>query len=177
MVVGDSINHEIAWSFMNHLVLSGQGYGHMSSGDRSNDGVYEMCGDIFGAGNGFKVAFVRNDRLSPVANISVDTWRNFYEWPWLDLLKEYDVRLLLLNRGAHYEDDKTFVRALRLIFTILSEHFPHMQVIFRNTPPGNVPSLPALLGCILPFLETFSRSQTKVNCENSTSPSVLALRS
>ncbi|KAG6556339.1 hypothetical protein Mapa_002282 [Marchantia paleacea] len=137
MVVGDSINHEIAWSFMNHLVLNGKGYGHMRSGDRSNDGVYEMCGDIFGAGNGFKVAFVRNDRLSPVANISVDTWRNFYEWPWLDLLKEYDVKLLLLNRGAHYEDDKTYVRALRFIFTILSQHFPHMQVIYRNTPPGH----------------------------------------
>ncbi|KAL2630627.1 hypothetical protein R1flu_015313 [Riccia fluitans] len=138
MVVGDSLNHEISWTFMNHLVLNGTGYSRLGTNNRSTDGVYEMCGDIFGAGNGFKVSFVRNDRLSPVLFPTVNWERNFYEFPWLNLVDEYDVKLLLMNRGAHYEDDVTYAQALRNIFTILSGRFPHVRVIYRNTQPGHI---------------------------------------
>ncbi|KAL2630618.1 hypothetical protein R1flu_015304 [Riccia fluitans] len=142
MVVGDSINRENSWTLMNHLVLNGTGY----TNNRSTDGVYEMCGDIFGAGNGFKVFFVRNDRLSPVLVPSENWETNFYEFPWLNLVDEYDVKLLIMNGEAHYEDDVTYVQALRNIFTILSGRFPHVRVIYRNTQPGNFqPQLPSLL--------------------------------
>ncbi|KAL3688526.1 hypothetical protein R1sor_014835 [Riccia sorocarpa] len=138
MFVGDSLNHQTSYSLMNNLVLNGNGYGPLSLGNQTTDGVYEMCGDIFGAGNGFKVSFVRNDRLTPVVSPKVNRTGNYYEFPWLNLVDEWDVKVLVMNRGAHYEEDAAYAQALRNIFTILSDRFPHVRVIYRNTPPGHV---------------------------------------
>ncbi|KAL2630612.1 hypothetical protein R1flu_015298 [Riccia fluitans] len=143
MVVGDSINNEISWSLMNHLLPSyTTGLTRLGFETRKTDGVYEMCADVLGgAGKGFKVSFVRNDRLSAVRNSSMDKWKNLWhnwEFPWLHLLSEYDVKLLLLNRGAHYEEDLVLTEALNRTFSILSTDFPDLQIIYRNTPPGHV---------------------------------------
>ncbi|CAM6119418.1 unnamed protein product [Calypogeia fissa] len=140
MVVGDSINHEISWAVMNALIQNHHTskYENLDASTRFVFEPYEMCSDIFGEGNGINVSFVRNDRLSPIVNDTVDTWNNFYEFPWVDILGQLGIKTLLLNRGAHYEDDMTYTNALHKIFTILSLHYPHIKVIYRNTPPGHL---------------------------------------
>ncbi|BBN11861.1 hypothetical protein MPTK1_5g15360 [Marchantia polymorpha subsp. ruderalis] len=137
MVVGDSLNHGLSWSIMNHLITNGTGYARFMNYDRTTDGVYEMCADIFGQGNGFKISFVRNDRLSLVSAPVYDDRSNFHEYPWMDLVGTYGVKILLLNRGAHYENDTVYERSLRETFTALRKTYPDVQVIYRNTPPGH----------------------------------------
>lgn len=83
-----------------------------------------------------KVGWIRNDRLSPTDHESSDTFGNFFEWPWVRYLEEWDIKILLINRGAHYEQDGVFVRALRDILSLLQARYPDLLVIYRNTPPG-----------------------------------------
>lgn len=138
MLVGDSLNHEISWAVMNALVPNATGYQNLNSNIRKVPEPFEMCGDILGEGNGFNVSFVRNDRLSPVVDDNIDGWGNFYDYSWLHLLGELGIKTLLLNRGAHYEDDEKYTNALRTIFTILSLQHPQIHVIYRNTQPGKI---------------------------------------
>eukprot|EP01018_Ginkgo_biloba_P011967 Gb_31174 [translate_table: standard] len=98
----------------------------------------DVCSDVLGTGKGFKVGFVRNDRISLISNVSNDMWKNFLEWPWIHLLRQWDIKILLLNRGAHFEADDIYVRSLNQLFSFLHAHHPNLLVFFRNTPPGHV---------------------------------------
>lgn len=60
------------------------------------------------------------------------------EWPWLHLLKEWNIKLLLMNRGAYYEADDIYVKSLHQTFFVLHAPHPDLFVIFRNTAPGHV---------------------------------------
>ncbi|KAH9321701.1 hypothetical protein KI387_016340, partial [Taxus chinensis] len=137
LVVGDSINHLVQWSLINNLLSNRSDPGVVV--DSSNCRTcpsFEVCGE---AGmKGFKVGFVRNDRISTISNMSSDTFNNFLEWPWFHLLKEWDIRLLFLNRGAHFEEDEIYAQSLRQTFSVLHSLHPDLLVVFRNTPPGHV---------------------------------------
>lgn len=89
-----------------------------------------------GLGSGFYVGWIRNDRLSRVEHENADSIGNFYEWPWLKYLVQWDIHILLLNRGAHYEADGVFVRALRDMVALLHAQYPQLLIFYRNTPPG-----------------------------------------
>lgn len=140
LVVGDSINHLLQWTLLNNLLKnhSEPQVVRSPSSCRTCEG-FEVCSDVLGGpGKGFKVGFVRNDRISPISGVNNDTWKNFLEWPWLPLLKEWNIKLLLINRGAHYEEDDIYVKSLRQTFSVLQTLHPDLLVIFRNTPPGHV---------------------------------------
>jgi len=140
LVVGDSINHLLQWSLLNNLLKnrSEPQVVPASSSCRTCKG-FEVCSDVLGGpGKGFKVGFVRNDRISPISDVNNDAWKNFLEWPWLHLLKEWNIKLLFINRGAHYEADDIFVKSLRQTFSVLHALHPDLLVIFRNTPPGHI---------------------------------------
>lgn len=140
LVVGDSINHLLQWSLLNNLLKNGskQQVVASSSSCRTCEG-FEVCSDVLGgAGKGFKVGFVRNDRISAISHVNNDTWKNFLEWPWLHLLKDWNIKLLLINKGAHYEADEIYVKSLRQTFSVLQALHPDLLVIFRNTPPGHI---------------------------------------
>ncbi|GLJ08426.1 hypothetical protein SUGI_0088540 [Cryptomeria japonica] len=87
---------------------------------------------------GFKVGFVRNDGIFTISNVSSTTLNNFLEWPWLHLLKEWDIQILLLNRGAHFETDEIFSESLHITFSLLHSLYPDLLVLFHNTPPGTL---------------------------------------
>lgn len=140
LVVGDSINHLLQWSLLNNLLKnrSDPQVVTSSSSCRTCEG-FEVCSDVLGGpGKGFKVGFVRNDRISPTFAVNNDTWKNFLEWPWLHLLKDWNIKLLLINKGAHYEADEIYVKSLRQTFSVLQALHPDLLVIFRNTPPGHI---------------------------------------
>jgi hypothetical protein len=59
---------------------------------------------------------------------------SFYEYPWAPDAAEYDV--LILNRGAHYEDDTAYLHALSQLWRLT--HSSPKLVFFRNTPHGHV---------------------------------------
>ncbi|CAM6127977.1 unnamed protein product [Calypogeia fissa] len=134
MVVGDSINHEIQWSLMNALITNGSGYGRLSLLSTSNFAPYEMCTDIFGHGAGFNVSFICNVHLTTITSADNDTSN---QQPWIYHLDEFNVKLLVLNTGAHFMEDELHTKVLREAFTILTERYPHIHVIYRNTELGH----------------------------------------
>jgi hypothetical protein len=132
MMVGDSINHELQWAIMNALIVAGSGYWRLDKTSATSIAPYEMCSDILGEGNGFTVSFITNKYLTTTSEVTADS----YQTPWIDLLDKYETKILYLNRGAHYQDDEAYSSQLREIFTILTEKYPHIYVIYRNTQPG-----------------------------------------
>ncbi|CAM6092609.1 unnamed protein product [Calypogeia fissa] len=134
MVVGDSLNHEIQWSLMNALITNGSGYNRLKGSSTFNLAPYEMCTDIFGHEAGFNVSFICNVHLSNITSADSDT---SIQQPWIYRLDEFNVKLLFLNTGAHFVVDEEYTRALREAFTLLTERYPHIHVIYRNTEPGH----------------------------------------
>ncbi|XP_020522086.1 uncharacterized protein LOC110007141 [Amborella trichopoda] len=115
MIVGDSINHQVQWSLTNALI------GNFSNDPRIVKDEYPvcrtcqgfpLCEDVLGAGRGINVSFIRNDKLSAVIKPSENREANFYQWPWLDYIDLWEIKYLLLNRGAHYEPDHAYVESL-----------------------------------------------------------------
>ena len=47
--------------------------------------------------------------------------------------------VLLLNRGAHFQSDDVYIRALNATLGWLLANFPAATVVFRATPPGHDP--------------------------------------
>eukprot|EP01018_Ginkgo_biloba_P011965 Gb_31173 [translate_table: standard] len=142
LIVGDSINHLLQSSLINNLLRNRSDpqvaeAAASAPSCRTCPGV-DVCSDVLGTGKGFKVGFVRNDRISLISNVSNDMWKNFLEWPWIHLLRQWDIKILLLNRGAHFEADDIYVRSLNQLFSFLHAHHPNLLVFFRNTPPGHV---------------------------------------
>ncbi|CAM6094226.1 unnamed protein product [Calypogeia fissa] len=134
LVVGDSINHEISVAIQNALMMN-----KSSIFTEQKYAGEELCSDVLGGeGKGLEVLFVRNDYISPVRN-STSFGRTFQD-PWLPHLDNGDggVKILVLNRGAHYQDDRRFVEGLRLTFEVLRDKHPELLVIYRNTPSGHV---------------------------------------
>lgn len=135
LVVGDSINHEISVAIQNALSMN-----KSSPVTVQRHVGEELCSDVLGgAGKGLRIFFVRNDYVSPVLN-STSLGRTFQD-PWLPHLNDgsgEDVKILVLNRGAHYQDDQRFVKGLRATFEALRDRHPELLVIYRNTPSGHV---------------------------------------
>lgn len=136
LLVGDSINHQIQWTFVNHLMTNFSDNGWSMSGVRSTQGE-EVCGDVL-KNKGFNISWVRNDHVSPVESVQDTPRFNVYQWPWLDHLQEWNIKILILNRGAHYESDQGYAKSLHIIFPILRTRSPNLIVLYRNTPPGHV---------------------------------------
>lgn len=140
LVVGDSINHELQWTLLNNLLM---GTPNLTATPPSLSSVRswqgpQVCEDVLGAGRGFTVGFVRNDRLSAVREPVDDGWSNVLEWPWVPLLRPWAVRVLLLNRGAHYAPDAALAAELDDTLGLLRRLHPRrLLVLLRNTPPGH----------------------------------------
>eukprot|EP00899_Mesostigma_viride_P024064 jgi/Mesvir1/4842/Mv25255-RA.1 len=72
-------------------------------------------------------------QLPSHAKVAVDTKTTF---PWIDLLKNFEV--LVLNTGMHLKDrnDSVFEEALTVTFAYLQEHY-HGQIYYRLTTRGH----------------------------------------
>jgi len=108
---------------------------------------------------GLRLGLQRNDRLSLRQEEMIDHTNNFYELPWTNLLSTWNVTLLILNRGSHYENDSTVLSQLNDTFRYLEENHPNVSIIWRNTPIGHTDWKSHILGMPLkaiPSLETLT---------------------
>ncbi|KAF3791772.1 hypothetical protein EJ110_NYTH13389 [Nymphaea thermarum] len=139
MVVGDSINHGLQWSIVNSLIKDPAAQVVVKDGYPVCNTCpgFRICGDVLGKDQEFNVAFIRNDRLSAVDR-SRHEGGNFFEWPWTDYIEKWKVKILVLNRGAHYEADDIVLNALNSTFSFIKERHPELLVFFRDTPPGHL---------------------------------------
>ncbi|KAF3791773.1 hypothetical protein EJ110_NYTH13392 [Nymphaea thermarum] len=108
MVVGDSINHGFQWSITNNLIKDPNAQKLIKEGYpvcKVCPG-FRICGDVLGREGGFNVSFIRNDRISMTGKARYEHGGRFIEQPWTDYIKKWKVKILILNRGAHYEEDE-----------------------------------------------------------------------
>ncbi|CAN6458649.1 unnamed protein product [Victoria cruziana] len=101
MVVGDSINHGLQWTITNNLIRNPSAQIIIKAQDPvcRNCLGYPVCEEVLGTGRGFNASFIRNDRLSTNNKTREDRVTNFLEWPWKDYINEWNVKILILNRG------------------------------------------------------------------------------
>ncbi|XP_031503766.1 uncharacterized protein LOC116266621 isoform X2 [Nymphaea colorata] len=138
MVVGDSINHGFQWSITNNLIKDPNAQKLIKEGYpvcKVCPG-FRICDDVLGRGGGFNVSFIRNDRISMTGKARYEHGGRFIERPWTDYIKKWKVKILILNRGAHYEADEVVLKALNSTFSYLRKRHPQLLVFVRNTPPA-----------------------------------------
>lgn len=56
---------------------------------------------------------------------------------WLDLISLYDISVVFLNAGAHYQEDSVLFPRLSRVLSAIYTIRPEMSVFFRNTPMGH----------------------------------------
>lgn len=77
--------------------------------------------------------------LNPFTNISYgSTDENWSYAPWVQLIEEQNISLIVCNAGAHFiEDEQQLNNIDRFLYTLF-EKYPNISTIFRNTVPGAI---------------------------------------
>ena len=90
------------------------------------------------APGGVKALFRRNDRLLLDGDPRAEClWTgNFIDAPWTFTLSDR-TRLVVLNRGAHYEDDASALAAWAAALRAARKAAPHALIVARTTPTGH----------------------------------------
>eukprot|EP00850_Spirogloea_muscicola_P014663 SM000107S14029 [mRNA] locus=s107:41415:45012:- [translate_table: standard] len=140
LIVGDSISGQ-TWEAMTN-VLHGRRFQAEPDKKCSWHGMWNytcpsLCSDLLGAGNGFSMTYVRNDVISGRKEVNGDPVHNVYESPWQHVVKEQDVKIVILNLGAHYQPDTDYANYLTSALAFLREKHSQVLTIFRNTPAGH----------------------------------------
>ena len=82
----------------------------------------------------------RSDHL-PVdrTEFSFNRSSNIVEEPWVQLLagRRSGFDIIVLNRGAHYEEDGPLLRQWRATLSFLLREYPSARLFVRTTPPGH----------------------------------------
>eukprot|EP01036_Dinobryon_divergens_P022947 gene22947-31252_t len=134
LFAGDSIQHEFAAEFTSalHIELGSQ---HPTMNCRT---CYHLCEakemhpqycpkDANSYVNYFNLSIDRNDYLH------LNTSRH----SWVSTLKSHNIRLLLINRGAHFKPTAEVLSDLNTTLSKVFGLFPNISVVWRNTPPGH----------------------------------------
>ena len=125
VIVGDSVNKQLHTSLKESFLLNSK-----SQCTSLTDIDVFSCPN----NNSVTVAFYRNDLLSLItANESFT--KHAYEQIWISKLTN-PKSLLILNRGAHFENDSKLIKDINVTFSFLRKHYPNVSIIWRNTPPG-----------------------------------------
>ena len=78
------------------------------------------------------IRMVRNDVLS------VDDRSKVHELAWFKHLKKWNIKVLILNTGAHFRSDKKFRTGLKKTLDAVRLKYHKMLIIYRSTPKGNL---------------------------------------
>lgn len=148
MVVGDSMMRNMFQNLHNHLHLAQpEGYHlytprlceHWKRQGKLPEDRYPCLCKGLGQYCRHSIVRVRNDRLtllnrSPYVE-TVDGLEIFL--PWFRLIKQWNVKAVLLNRGAHFAPSSEFAEELKLTMLVLRRRHPDLLVMYRATPPGH----------------------------------------
>jgi hypothetical protein len=127
LIVGDSVSELLAPSLRNMFLLG------------NNQSCPSKTGEVVCHGQ-VRVDFIRNDWLTVTDKIKiVENEHERHEFPWVPLLREKgnEYSILILNRGAHYVSDEDLLRDLNETLTYITTNFPHLGILWRNTPQGD----------------------------------------
>jgi hypothetical protein len=80
-----------------------------------------------------RVRNYRNDYLS-LSTKNVD----IKERTWIKELKYHNISLLILNKGAHFEENSIFIAKLKETMDYLQKNHSTMSIVWRNTPHGHL---------------------------------------
>jgi len=142
LMVGDSITTQAGFPWKPHLLNS--------LGQQCSSSSVPFWGtDLHPLpGCSRSLVTVRNDLLSLVNDTveSADSTaihpgakpRDFREHPWAHLIAHYNVSLVVLNRGAHYENDTKLLHDVNATISLVGAAHPGLAIVWRNTPFGNV---------------------------------------
>ena len=77
--------------------------------------------------------------LNPFTNLSYGSTEEKWSFaPWVDVINEQNISLVIGNAGAHFIEDEQQLKNIDRFFYTLYEKFPHVSAIFRNTVPGAI---------------------------------------
>ena len=135
LVVGDSMSQEFYFTLRNYLHLN---YRHQPQCEAD---------DMNQKDGGLKVIFQRNDRLSLMSEyknistkkISEKYGENFNEFKFINMVDVlYPNVLVILNRGAHYENDKKTINEINNTLHYLYTTYKDINILWRNTAIGHM---------------------------------------
>lgn len=127
LFIGDSLSEEFYLTFlsaMNYASICYPSYEikhpiviYCSKDSNTNKKIYSKI----------RVSNIRNDYLS--INSSSH---------WIDKLKLYEVNILILNKGLHYQPTELFLYEMNQTFYYLNTYYPNISIIWRNTFVGHI---------------------------------------
>lgn len=123
LMLGDSIMHG-SWLSWGNQILHGLNHSCLP---------YEKLVPC----RNMSLMFVRNDRLSLVVNETVDNVGKHTECPWANLIENYNITLIVMNRGAHYENDTKTLHDINVTMSFLQSRHPDLFIVWRNTIIGH----------------------------------------
>ena len=124
-IVGDSINKQLHVSIKEAYLLDSK-----QQCTNVTDIHIFSCPDY-----NITVSFYRNDLLSLITTNESLT-HHAQEKIWITNLPHSKPSLLLLNRGAHFENDDKLITDINQTISYIRRNYPHTSIIWRNTPPG-----------------------------------------
>ncbi|KAJ1437722.1 hypothetical protein B484DRAFT_444960 [Ochromonadaceae sp. CCMP2298] len=77
----------------------------------------------------------RNDHLTLMSETVVLPQYTYSDW--ISDISRNNISLILMNRGAHYEDDDKLLSGLNASLHYVRTQHPHISIIWRNTPYGH----------------------------------------
>jgi hypothetical protein len=86
----------------------------------------------------FYLQFRRNDKvdLSDDDPSSYTGREPYFCYDWKNYISP-DYKIIIINRGAHFEEDDFYISQMKQTLTYLRTRHPSLLVVFRNTPVGH----------------------------------------
>ena len=135
LAVGDSMSRQFHQTLED---LAAPGVGAPCTGRGFGAGTcrgHVICGPGSGGGQRVRLLWRRSDRLRIDFRRRFELKANFGEEQWV--AESAAFRIIVLNRGAHFEADGLLLRQLRTTLAYLTADRRDALVLVRTTPPGH----------------------------------------
>ena len=127
LVVGDSLSSEVFFSLANALAESFEQLDLTFSTD-----TIRVCSGTL------QLDYVRNDRVSLVREVRMEGGYAHEEFPWVTRLEKKGFDFVLLNRGAHFENDTIVLRAVEEALAFAEAAAPAATIVWHTTARGQL---------------------------------------
>ena len=87
----------------------------------------------------FESTVIENDWLTLVSGEMDESAPNMKakNYDWVTSFSQSNVSLLVMNRGAHYQNDTEYLQQINETLAFVTSRFPRCSVVYRSTPPGH----------------------------------------
>ena len=138
LIVGDSLSNQFTSTFISMLWRNKQQLNLTENEFHCAFRGYcpgRISINCLGDAPPFNITFVRNFYLSLCDGINYTLPR--YENPWIGRIKDENISIVIMNRGAHNASSSSLVEEMNATLHHLTVHYPTVLFIFRDTPSGH----------------------------------------